>query len=156
MISQTAEYALRAVVFLGNQAGKACTTSLLAAEIDAPAGYLAKVMKGLSQAGIVDSQRGLHGGFTLNRDPGDVTILEVVNAVDSFYRITRCPLGRPGHRSGLCPLHRRIDNVMETAERTFDQTTIGEVLEEPGLLCTLPCIAEPVDLEHAAAVSCRR
>jgi Rrf2 family protein len=144
MISRTAEYALRAIVFLGNQAGEPCTTAQLADEIEAPPSYLAKVMKGLSRAGIVGSQRGLHGGFTLARDPGDVTILEVVNAVDVFHRIPECPLGQPAHTSGLCPLHRRMDNVMAAAEMSLEQTTIGEVLEEPGLLCSLPCISEPV------------
>ena len=140
MISQTAEYALRAVVYLGNRAGEACTTAQLAAEIDAPPSYLAKVMKGLSRAGIVGSQRGLHGGFKLAREPDEVTILEVVNAVDAFHRIENCPLGRPAHHSGLCPLHRRIDNVMAAAEESLAYATIGELIQEPGLLCSLPCV----------------
>ncbi|MBC8350445.1 MAG: Rrf2 family transcriptional regulator [Planctomycetes bacterium] len=153
MISQTAEYALRAIVFLGNQAGEACTTAQLADEIDAPPSYLAKVMKGLTRAGIVGSQRGLHGGFTLARNPCDVTVLEVVNAVDAFHRIPQCPLGRPAHTSGLCPLHRRLDNVMAVAERSLEQATIGEVLEEPGLLCTLPCISRSaLNAKHGASV----
>jgi len=152
MISQSAEYALRAIVFLGNQAGEPATTAQLAEETEAPPSYLAKVMKGLSRAGIVDSQRGLHGGFTLARDPAELTILEVLNAVDSFHRIEQCPLGRPAHTSGLCPLHRRMDNVMAVAENTFERTTIGEVLEEPGLLCTLPCIAEPAAANRGATV----
>ncbi|MAD80864.1 MAG: Rrf2 family transcriptional regulator [Pirellulaceae bacterium] len=143
MISQTAEYALRAIVFLGNQANEPCTTAHLAYEIDAPPSYLAKVMKVLTRAGIVGSQRGLHGGFTLARDPRHVTILEVVNAVDEFRRISKCPLGRPAHTSGLCPLHRRMDNVMAVAENTLAHTSIGEVLDEPGLLCHLPCVSEP-------------
>lgn len=151
MISQTAEYALRAAVYLGNQVGQSCTTAQLAEEIDAPAGYLAKVMKGLSRAGIVRSRRGLHGGFTLAREPGELTILEVVNSVDTFHRIATCPLGRTGHTNGLCPLHRRMDGVMAAAEESLGHTTIGEVLQEPGLLCSLPCVVEPVILETNTA-----
>lgn len=143
MISQTAEYALRAIVFLGNQPGSPCTTSKLAAEIDAPPSYLAKVMKGLTRAGIVLSRRGLHGGFTLARDPAEVTILDVVDSVDAFHRIDKCPLGRPGHTSGLCPLHRRMDNVMAVAQKTLEHMTVREVLEEPGLLCSMPCVTGP-------------
>jgi Rrf2 family protein len=149
MISQTAEYALRALVFLGNQSGQPCTTIPLAAEIGAPPDYLAKVLQGLCRAGIVRSKRGLHGGFTLALEPGDMTVLQIVNAVDAFHRIDACPLGRPGHTSGLCPLHSRIDNVMAAAEKTLHETTIEEVLEEPGLLCTLPCVADPVLLQDA-------
>jgi Rrf2 family protein len=143
MISQTAEYALRAVVFLGHQMGQPCTTANLADDIGAPPDYLAKVMQGLSRAGIVSSQRGLHGGFKLARQPGELTILDVVNAVDAFHRVDHCPLDRPSHNSGLCPLHRRIDDVMAVAEQTLKETTIADVLEEPGLLCSLPCVAEP-------------
>jgi Rrf2 family transcriptional regulator, nitric oxide-sensitive transcriptional repressor len=147
MISQTAEYALRAVVFLGNQVGQPCTTAQLAVDIGAPADYLSKVLQGLSRSGIVRSQRGLHGGFTLARSPGDVSILDVVSAVDSFHRIDHCPLGRLSHHSGLCPLHRRMDNVMAVAERTLGETTIEEVLEEPGLLCTVSCVGDPVTVK---------
>lgn len=143
MISQTAEYALRAVTFLGRQQGRACTTAELATETAAPPSYLAKVMKGLSRAGMVHSQRGLHGGFVLARDPREISILDVVQAVDALRRIDRCPLGRPRHASGLCPLHSRMDSVLAAAEATLQSISLGEVLEEPGLLCALPCIAEP-------------
>ena len=148
MISQTAEYALRAVVFLGDRMGQPCTTAQLADDIRAPPDYLAKVMQSLSRAAIVRSQRGLHGGFTLARDPSQLTILELVNAVDAFHRVTHCPLNRPGHSDGLCPLHRRIDHVMAAAELTLHETTIAEVLDEPGLLCTLPCASAPVAVEQ--------
>src|SRR5689334_18543405 len=67
MVSQTAEYALRAVVCLGNQAGTPLTTQQIAEVTRVPVGYLAKVMQALGRGGIVSSQRGLHGGFTLAR-----------------------------------------------------------------------------------------
>ncbi len=144
MISLTAEYALRAIVFFGNQRGEAATTARVSEATNAPSSYLAKVLKGLRRAGIVSSQRGLHGGYTLTREPEDLTILDVVTAVDARQRIENCPLGRPAHTSGLCPLHRRMDHVMAAAEESYGETTIGELLEEPGLLCSLPCISEPV------------
>ncbi len=147
MISQTAEYALRAAVFLGNEPGEPCTTAQISAATEAPSSYLAKVMKGLSRAGIVDSQRGLHGGFTLAIAPDELTILDVVTAVDAFRRIEHCPLGRSDHTSGLCPLHRRMDNVIAAAEKTYGETSISDVLEEPLLLCSLPCVSKPVSLE---------
>ncbi|MBI2479972.1 MAG: Rrf2 family transcriptional regulator, partial [Planctomycetia bacterium] len=144
MVSQTAEYALRAIIYLAYERDTPCTITEISFAIDAPSSCLSKVMKGLSRAGIVKSKRGLRGGFTLIRDPGELTILEVVNAVDAFQRIERCPLGKPAHTSGLCPLHRRMDNVMAAAERTLDATTFGDILEEPGLLCSLPCVVEPI------------
>lgn len=144
MISQTAEYALRAIVYLAYERDSPCTTAEISLATDAPSSHLAKVMKGLTRAGIVGSRRGRHGGFRLLSDPAELSVLEVIQAVDAFHRMEQCPLGRPGHTSGLCPLHRRIDHVIAEAERSLGVTTIGEVMEEPNLLCSLSCVAEPV------------
>ena len=63
MISQTAEYALRAVVFLSMNVDAAFTTQQIAVATKVPAAYLSKVMQSLVRAGLVRSQRGLGGGF---------------------------------------------------------------------------------------------
>ena len=79
MFSQTVEYALRAVVFLADQK-KACTTPQIAEVTKVPAPYLAKVLQSLSRGGLVKSQRGLHGGFTLALDPSQITIRRCLDA----------------------------------------------------------------------------
>jgi Rrf2 family nitric oxide-sensitive transcriptional repressor len=130
MISQTAEYALRAIVYLADQSDAPQTTQQIAAITRVPAGYLAKVMQGLSRAGLVHAQRGLHGGFTLAVPPKELTVLDVVQAVDPLKRIEHCPLGIPGHQS-LCPLHRRLDNAVAMVEKALGSSTIAELLAEP-------------------------
>ena len=143
MFSLTAEYALRAVLFLGNHPGSH-TTAEIAAAVEAPAGYLAKVMQGLNRTGLVASQRGLHGGFTLARQPQTISVFDVITAVDAFQRITQCPLGNPAHASGLCPLHQRMDNVMAAAENVLRGTTIQELLDGPAgkNVCDFPCVQD--------------
>ena len=130
MISQTAEYALRAMVYLADQNGAPQTTQQIAKVTLVPAGYLAKVMQGLSRAGLVHAQRGLHGGFTLATPPDQLTVLDVVQAVDPLQRIEHCPLGLKGHQS-LCPLHRRLDNAVAMVEKALGASTIAELLAEP-------------------------
>jgi len=130
MISQTAEYALRAIVYLASQPGEPRTVQQIAEATRVPAGYLSKVMQGLSRAGLVHSQRGLHGGFTLNATPDRLTVFDVVQAVDPLRRITSCPLGLKGHVN-LCPLHRRLDNAMGLVEKALRESTIAELLAEP-------------------------
>ncbi len=61
-----------------------------------------------------------------------LTVWEVVDAVEPFHRIQQCPLDIKSHGSTLCPLHRRLDNAMETVEKQFRETTIAELLGEPG------------------------
>lgn len=130
MISQTAEYALRAIVYLADRPEAPQTTQQIAEVTCVPAGYLAKVMQGLSRAGLVRAQRGLHGGFTLARPADGLTVLDVVRAVDPLRRIERCPLGIKGHLT-LCPLHRRLDGAVAMVEKALGESTIAELLIEP-------------------------
>lgn len=141
MISQTVEYALRAVVYLAGQAPEARTTDQVAAVTHVPKPYLSKVLQGLVRAGVVRSQRGIGGGMTLVKAPNELTILEVVNAVEPVARIRSCPLGLASHGVHLCPLHRRLDDAMASVEKAFGQTTLAEVLSEPTAripLCDFP------------------
>jgi Rrf2 family protein len=138
LISQTTEYALRAAVYLADQ-GEPCTTSRIAEITQVPAGYLAKVMQALGKAGIVQAQRGLHGGFVLAVDPAELTVLEVVTAVESVRRIHECPLGLHGEK--LCPLHRKLDEAAQWIEQTFGETTIADLNRAPRTrkpLCSFP------------------
>jgi Rrf2 family protein len=130
MISQTVEYSLRAAVVLAQNAGTACTAQRLSEITDVPRPYLAKVMQELVRAGIVNSRRGLHGGFELARSPKDLTIWDIVEAVEPLQRIRKCPLRISAHTGGLCPLHRRLDDAMELVERSFRATALAELLQD--------------------------
>lgn len=130
MLTQSVEYALRAVVYLARE-GEPRTTAQAAEATQVPAAYLSKVLQGLSRAGIVRSQRGIGGGMTLVPPPEELTILDVVNAVDPLQRIETCPLGLPEHGVRLCALHRRLDNAMKSVEEAFRQSTLADVLADP-------------------------
>jgi Rrf2 family protein len=143
MISPTAEYALRAVVAIAQSNGDAAATRAIAKLTKVPAGYLPKVLQMLSRAGLVDSWRGLGGGFRLAKPAAELTVLEVVNAVDPIKRIEKCPLDLESHGANLCPLHKRLDEATEHVERSFASTTIAELLAQPGR--STPFCEEPGD-----------
>jgi Rrf2 family protein len=141
MFSQTVEYALRAVVHLASQAPDSRTTDQIAEATRVPKAYLSKVLQALNRAGVVHSQRGLGGGMTLAKPADELTILEVVNAVEPIRRIKTCPLGLAAHGVRLCPLHRRLDDALAHVEAAFGSTTLAEVLAEPSRsvpLCDFP------------------
>ncbi len=138
MISQTAEYALRAMVYLAQYPEQSHTNQQIARVTRVPTGYLAKVLQNLSRAGLITSRRGLGGGFALAKPPGEITIYEIVQAVDPIPRITSCPLKLKAHRDKLCPLHQRLDNAWELVEQSFRSTTLGDIIDEAdeeGVLC---------------------
>ena len=148
MFSQTVEYALRAVVYLADQAPELRTTDQVATATRVPKAYLSKVLQGLSRGGVVRSQRGIGGGMTLVKAPDALTLLEVVNAVEPVQRITTCPLGLAAHGTRLCPLHKRLDAALADVEKAFRDTTIAEILAEPTEsipLCDFPSKVSKVD-----------
>jgi Rrf2 family protein len=132
MISQTAEYALRAAVCLAAEPGRPFTTPEIARLAQVPTGYLAKVMQSLVRSGLIRSRRGKGGGFVFATSPEEVTVLGVVSAVDPLHRRGGCPLGLPSHAGGLCPLHRRLDDAVASVERAFGATTVASLLDGPG------------------------
>ena len=128
MLSQTAEYALRAIVFLANQKDRPRTTAQIAEATRVPVGYLAKVMQSLGRAGLVISQRGVNGGFVLANPPQHLTLFQVVHAVDPLRRITKCPLEIPAHGQHLCPLHKKLDQATEMVEQVLRDTKVADLL----------------------------
>jgi Rrf2 family nitric oxide-sensitive transcriptional repressor len=139
MISQSAEYSLRAVVCLASRPQQAMTTQQIASVTRIPPGYLSKVLQTLARAGMLESQRGIHGGFVLSRKPENITLLELVKIVDPSHRIQACPLDIAEHQHNLCPLHREIDRAISLAENALGDTTVASLLQHPSgtqPLCT--------------------
>ncbi|HEY9733576.1 MAG TPA: Rrf2 family transcriptional regulator [Drouetiella sp.] len=138
MISQTAEYALRAMVFLAIRES-AATGQEIAKATQVPPGYLSKVMQQLAKGKLVKSQRGMGGGFVLAREPEKVSILDIVNAVDPIEKLLVCPLGVQGHGLNLCPLHKRISEATAQVENAFARSTLSElIVESKNPLCSVP------------------
>ncbi|MCA9245865.1 MAG: Rrf2 family transcriptional regulator [Planctomycetales bacterium] len=142
MISQTAEYALRAIVYLADQS-EPRTNAQIAEATQVPLGYLAKVMQTLSRAQLVNAQRGKHGGFTLAIPAKELNVLEVVNVVDPVRRFHECPIGT--HGMNLCPLHRSLDDAAQAIEHAFGDTTIADLINVPKHrkpLCRFPDVVK--------------
>ena len=146
MSSRTAEYALRAVVMLGSSPGSPRTTQQIAEQTQVPSGYLSKVLQALGRAGVVAAHRCLYGGFVLARPLNELTILDVINAIDPLERIERCPLGLAEHGDRLCPLHRHLDQGIAEMEALFRRTTICQLLAEQDTsqpLCVMVAHGKP-------------
>jgi Rrf2 family protein len=132
MFSNTAEYALRAIIWLAeHRNGQKYGHKQISEGTQVPESYLPKILKELVDAGIILSKRGVGGGFELAREPNEVTLLEVINAVDPIQRITSCPLKLKAHCHQLCPVHSKLDATIEAMELTLGTSTIQEVLYKP-------------------------
>ena len=154
-LSQTAEYALRAVVWLAQHDGDPQTNQQIAEGCRMPAGYLAKVLQPLAKSELISSQRGVGGGYVLVRPPATLPLIDVINAVEPVQRIRSCPLKLSSHGSKLCALHQTLDNAMADVERALTQKTVAQLLEmNTGVLplCN-PAESAPIPLGISARPS---
>lgn len=150
MLSQTLEYALRAMVHLAaSPDGHAASSEAIAERTRVPRGYLSKVLRDLVEADLVVSRRGPHGGFELARAADAITIFDIVSAVDPIQRISRCPLGLPEH-IGLCPLHKVLDDAAAHVEREYRRVTLRQ------LVGTLPDHTKCSLIAHGTAPAGRK
>ncbi len=140
MLPKTAEYALRAVVWLAGKPDRREAAGALAVRTKIPRRYLHKVLQELVQAGLVESQSGPGGGYSLAVPPEKLTILTVVNAVAPLERIRQCPLGLPSH-TRLCPLHRELDRVYSDIEKAFGRVTVAKLLNSTSTIVPLCDVA---------------
>ena len=136
MLSKSAEYALRATVWMARDPSRTSSAEVLAKVTKVPRRYLHKVVQDLVHAGLVRSQPGPGGGYGLARGPDDITILDVVNAVSPMQRITHCPLGLESHTS-LCPLHKELDDVYASAQAALARVTLGAVMRSSSKIVPL-------------------
>lgn len=136
MLPKTAEYALRAAVWLARTPEKPESAEQLAKATRVPRRYLHKVLQDLVKAGLVRSQPGPGGGYRLERKPDEIALLDVVNAVGPLERIRSCPLGLETHTS-LCPLHLELDKAYAEMEAAFARVTLDEVLNQPSPIIPL-------------------
>jgi Rrf2 family protein len=136
MLSKTAEYALRAAVWLAQDPGRPASADQLAEVTKVPRRYLHKVLQDLVHAALVRSQPGPGGGYSLAKPPGKITILDVVNATAPLERITHCPLGLPSH-TRLCPLHKELDRVYASAEDALGRVTLAQLMRSSSKIVPL-------------------
>ncbi|MCA9166045.1 MAG: Rrf2 family transcriptional regulator [Planctomycetales bacterium] len=126
------------MVILTRSAEKPITVQAMAERGQIPSAYLSKLLQTLTRAGLVTSQRGIGGGYTLTRTAEQIVLADIVNAVEPLKRITTCPLGIAGHAT-LCPLHRRLDQALANVEAILRETTLADLYDENGAvpLCDL-------------------
>lgn len=130
MLSQTVEYALRAMVCLAAFPESRVSAGSLAEQTLVPPDYLAKVLQLLSKADLIAGRRGVGGGYQIARNPKDIGVLEVIRAVGSMDRITSCPLGIEGHGTPmLCPLHHLVDKAIGAMMDVLDKHSLADIVE---------------------------
>ena len=100
---------------------------------DLPRNYLVKVLKSLTRKGIVRSYRGIKGGFSLGRGPEEISLRDVIEAIDGPISIIPCltdPKTNGCHFRTCCATRVRFASIREDVLRQLDESTIAELANE--------------------------
>lgn len=130
VLSSTAEYALKSVIYLAAHATEhPVRVGEVAGALGIPRNYLAKILHELGRGGVLVSSRGKHGGFQLAGDPRQLSLLDVVRQFDSIAEQRACLLGR-GLCSdrNACAAHWRWKSVSEQIATFFRGTTVADLM----------------------------
>ena len=98
-ITRQADYALRTIIYLSRLApDEKAPTSIIAKKQHIPSSFLAKIISQLSVAGLIHTARGAHGGVSLAKNPKEISVLEVIEAIDGPVMLNECTTN-----PGICP-----------------------------------------------------
>jgi FeS assembly SUF system regulator len=126
-LSRLTDYAVVALVRLGRAEGVA-TSPGIAAAIGIPEPTVAKVLKALTNSGLVISHRGAHGGYRLSRPLSAIAVAEVIVAIDGPIALTSCVDGAAGCESqSLCPVAGRWDPVNDAIREALTNITLADM-----------------------------
>jgi Rrf2 family protein len=127
-ITRQADYAVRAIYYLSTlESGSRASTSQIAREQHIPPSFLAKIISQLSVAGLLHTSRGARGGVSLARDPQDITMLDVVEAIDGPIMLNECVEDAHGCRFDKdCPMRILWCEIQEDLVSRLGGTTFSD------------------------------
>lgn len=125
-ISEAASLALHTMVLLAARPGKTMSNRDIAGLLKVSEAHLAKVLQRLGRAGLVTSQRGPKGGFSLGRDSREISLLAVYEAVEGPLESKSCLLGKPVC-GGACILGGLLHKVGSEVSDYFAQTRLSDL-----------------------------
>jgi Rrf2 family protein len=132
LLSNTAQYALRAMIYLSQNEGSGpIRVDEIAERLGVPRNYLSKILHTLVKRGILHSLRGPHGGFALARPAGDIALYHVVEPFDDIEARRTCLLGRQ-ECSDIkpCIIHEHWKNTATHVAGFFRETSLAAVVED--------------------------
>ncbi|MDX9709137.1 MAG: Rrf2 family transcriptional regulator [Trichloromonas sp.] len=130
-LTRKGEYAIRGMVYLARQEpGKLILVNEIAETVDVPQSFLAKIFQGLTRLGLVRSSRGAGGGFALARPASEISLREVIEAVEGPICANRCVIDASFcGRGGNCTVHPVWHRVQDQVRSILDDVSLAELCD---------------------------
>lgn len=136
-ISKLADYAVVILAEMASQEGALVSASSLALNVRLPEPTVAKVLKLLGRGGVISSMRGSNGGYKLARSSSNITIEDIITAIDGPIGITSCADGITPDCSlgGSCSVRGRWDDVNSAIRGVLSDMTLADMIRAKPLPC---------------------
>jgi Rrf2 family protein len=133
-LNQATDYAFRAVLYLANlPQDEVVTAQTIASAEEIPMRFLLKIMRSLTHAGVVKSFRGVEGGYALAKPPAEITLLDVVEAIEGPVYINRCLLDKDycsKHWANRCAIHHVLGEIQSSLLEQLGSHTFADLLKQ--------------------------
>lgn len=133
MISNSAKYAIKAVIYLGLHSGKSnkILTREIYEEIQVSESYLAKILQQLSRRGIISSSKGRNGGFYMSEKDFEHSLMDIVRAVDGDQSVDSCLLGISNcNLENPCALHDTVGKGKTEFNRKLENAILKDIISQ--------------------------
>lgn len=146
-LKASTDYGLRAVLYLAAQ-NQTCSSKDIAEGMSIPRDYLIQLAQLLRNAGIIEARPGKHGGYRLARDADDITLLQVISAIDEDAKdSTRARREDRRNAPMLKDIRKAYQLVLDSYDSFLDSITVGMLLEtaqhpEKGKEYLADCLAD--------------
>jgi Rrf2 family protein len=127
-IKRETDYAIRCVYYLSGKPDEVIMVDEIAREMCIPKSFLAKILQKLAKSKIVNSHVGVRGGFFLAKKPADITLYDVIEAIEGAVAVNRCTVNKKECAlSSKCKVHPILVSVRHDLERMLQKKNFGNI-----------------------------
>lgn len=132
LLSSACIYGLRASLHLAAASERSyISITQISEDLGISRHFLTKVLQQLTQAGLMESMKGPKGGVRLTEPSDEVTLLDIVAAIDGLEVLTECALGLPGCGSEKpCPMHEQWAETRDEIRQMLEETSLQDMVEK--------------------------
>lgn len=133
MFSTTCHYAFQAMLYIAyhHSDDQNIELKIIAEKQEIPKHFLSKILQMMVKKKLLISMKGPTGGFRLNKDPEEISLIEIVDATDGLGVFTQCGIGfKKCNDDKPCPIHNDFKKVRNQVKNLFESTSLKQMVED--------------------------
>ncbi|MEK6777427.1 MAG: Rrf2 family transcriptional regulator [bacterium] len=132
-VTRETDYAIRCILFLSQKLKQNISAAAFSKELKISQAFISKIIQKLVKAGLLQSVRGVGGGVQLKKSPGDISLFDIVDAIQGPLGVNICVVDKKScDRSSSCAVHPAWMEIQAMIERKLKSYSIKKLMERAG------------------------